>query len=183
MIYKGIITSLGDYTEITTQVVRTDGYGHARSGAFDTQKERFINGITIGGKTLGRVSCASNLYPFLEVGKEAELYVWMHPFLGVPPIRTGVLGVVYPVERRAYVSGIAQTGLSLLMLALLPMIWLIPAIAVGGIVAGLPYLGVLGWLLIPLITFSPWLAGGWMLWTVSRLRLAHPYATTPQLSA
>ena len=183
MIYKGVITSLGDYTELTTQVVHTDGYGQARSGMYDTQKERFIDGLTIGGKTFGRVSCAANLYPFLQVGKEAEIYTWMHPFLGVPPIRTGIIGIIYPNERRAYVSGLGQMTLSLLLLALLPVLWLVPGLVVGSLLAGLYFPGLLVFPLTILIIFSPWIAGGWMVWTQARLRTAHPYATTPPLRA
>lgn len=191
MIYRGVITSLGDYAELTTQIVHIDGYGRARSGMYDTQKERFINGITIGGKTFGRVSCAANLYPFLEVGKEAEIHTWMHPFLGLPPIRTGIIGIVYPGEKRAYVSGLFQMGMSLLLLACLPLLWLIPGIIAGmlagGIVGGLvgsPSLTFLINIFVAgVVTFSPWLAGVWMLLTQSRLRMAHPYATTPPLRA
>jgi hypothetical protein len=189
MIHKGVITSLGDYTELTTQIVHIDGYGQARSGMYDTQKERFINGITIGGKTFGRVSCAANLYPFLEVGKEAEIYTWMHPFLGLPPIRTGIIGIVYPDEKRAYVSGLFQMSMSLLLLACLPLLWLIPGIIIGSVVGwigggllGSPGLSLLlTFFVAALVTISPWLAGLWMLWTQVRLRRAHPYATTPPL--
>jgi hypothetical protein len=150
---------------------------------YDTQKERFIDGLTIGDKAFGRVSCASNLYPFLEIGKEAEIYTWMHPFLGVPPIRTGIIGIVYPNERRAYVSGLGQMTLSLVMLALLPVLWVIPGLVAGSILAALHVSGLLVFPISALIIFSPWLAGLWMIWTQARLRMAYPHATTPRLGA
>ncbi len=183
-VYKGKITSLGDYTEITTTVVRDDGYGQGRVGMFDRQKERFIDGMTIGGKTFGRMSCPGNLYPCLELGQEVELHTWVHPFLGVPPLRTGIVGLVYPGQNRAYVVGFGQTALSLLMLALLPMLWVIPAVLVGGVLSGLLHLPLLlSSLIIILITFSPWIAAGLMVWSVLQIRSAYPMAQTPAVRA
>ena len=178
--YKGAISSLGDYTELTTTVIHTDG-GIARSGMFDQQKERFIDGLTIGGKTFGRMSCPPNLYPYFELGKEVELYTWVHPFLGIPPLRTGIIGIAYPAEKRAYVVGLGQTTLSLLLLALLPMLWVIPALMVGfilGSVLHLPTLLVL--LIMVLVALAPWIAGGLMVWSIVKLRAAYPAAVTPK---
>ncbi|MBS0332327.1 MAG: hypothetical protein JSS35_06135 [Proteobacteria bacterium] len=183
-VYKGKITSLGDYTEITTTVVRDDGYGQGRVGMYDRQKERFIDGMTIGDRTFGRLSCPANLYPCLQVGQEVELHTWVHPFLGVPPLRTGIVGVVYPDQNRAYVIGLGQTALSLLLLALLPILWILPGFVVGGALSALLHLpGLLSGLVAILITFSPWIAAGLMIWSVLRIRSAYPSAQTPSMRA
>lgn len=177
-IHTGNIHSLGNYTEITTQVVHEDGYGNRRSGMFDTQKERFIDGLQIGTRTFGRLSCPINLYGELEQGKEAVLYTWAHPFLGFPPLRIGLVGVAYPEEGRAYVMGTGQVVLSLVALALLPLLWFIPAFVLGGIAGSiLPWL--LSVLVFVLVCFAPWFAGLLMVVSYLRMKARFPNATTP----
>jgi hypothetical protein len=179
--YAGKITSLGDYVTLTTTIVTQDGYGRATVGAFDEQKERYIDGLVVGSKTFGRMSCPSNLYPFIEQDKDVILYTWVHPFLGFPPIRTGIIGIAYPGENRAYIIGAGQMLASLVALAFLPLLWLIPGIVAGGIVDGVlhPPHGLTA-LVMLLVTLSPWIAGGIMAFNYTRMKAAHPYATTPK---
>lgn len=181
--HQGKITSLGDYVTLTTTIVTNDGYGGARVGAFDQQKERFIDGLVVGGKKFGKMSCPTNLYPFIEPDKEAILYTWIHPFLGWPLFRTGIIGIAYPEERRAYIFGPGQLVASLLTLALLPLLWLIPGIIAGSIVDGIfhPPHAITAWVMV-LVTLSPWIAGGVMAFNYTRMKAAHPYATTPPVT-
>lgn len=180
--HAGQITSLGDYVTLTTTIVTEDGHGRQTVGAFDQQKERFIDGLTVGGKTFGKMSCPINLYPHIESGKDAILYTWIHPFLGIPPIRTGIIGIAYPNEKRAYIIGPGQMVASLVALAILPLLWLIPGIIVGGIVDGVlhPPQSITA-LVVVLVAFSPWIAGGIMAFNYVRMKAAHPYATTPKI--
>ncbi|MCA8902439.1 MAG: hypothetical protein KDA53_14450 [Hyphomonas sp.] len=176
----GKITSLGNYVTIDTAIIRTDAYGREYSGLGDTQKERFIDGLTIGNRRFGPLSCPSNLYPFFEVDKDVILYTWQHPFLGWPPIRTGIIGVAYPGEKRAYVMSMSQVLMGLVVLALMPLIWLIPAIFIAGFISLVLRTpdGVTAFL-TALIALSPWIAAGIMLFNYVRMKGAHPYATTP----
>ncbi|MFT3728260.1 MAG: hypothetical protein QM759_10600 [Terricaulis sp.] len=178
---KGALTSLGDYVVETTTIITEDGTGQQTVGMFDQQKERYIDGLTIGGKRFGRMSCPTNLYPHFEVGKEVELYTWLHPFLGWPPLRTGIIGVIYPNEKRAYVVSMGQMALSLLMLALLPILWVIPAIVVGGILDAILHPPqALTSLVVFVVAIGPWIAAGLMIFNYMRMKAAHPYATVPR---
>lgn len=178
---SGTISSLGNYVEITTTIVNEDAQGRQTVGAFDQQKERFIDGMVIGGKRFGRLSCPSNLYPFFEVNKDAVLYTWIHPFLGFPPIRTGIIGVAYPAEGKAYLIGPGQLVLSLVALSLLPVLWLIPAAIVGGILnATLGLSEIVTGLIVVLIALSPWIAGGIMAFNYMRMKAAYPHASLPK---
>lgn len=178
----GKITSLGDYVTLTTTIVTDDGYGRQTVGMFDQQKERFIDGLAIGGKTFGRMSCPINLYPFIQADKEAVLYTWVHPFLGWPLLRTGIIGIAYPDDRHAYIVGPGQMVASLVALAILPLLWLIPGIVAGGIVDGVlhPPRAITA-LVVALVAFSPWIAGGIMAFNYTRMQAAHPYSTTPKI--
>ena len=176
--HSGTIHSLGNYTEITTQVVHEDGLGRQSSGMFDTQKERFIDGLQIGTRTFGRLSCPINLYGELAQGKAAVLYTWAHPFLGFPPLRIGLVGVAYPDDGRAYVIGRGQLMLSLLALALLPMLWFIPALLLSAI-AGAMLPSALAVLVFVLVCFAPWWAGALMVVSYLRMKARFPNATTP----
>lgn len=180
--YSGKITSLGDYVTLTTTIVTDDGYGRKSVGAFDQQKERFIDGLVVGGKTFGKMSCPINLYPHIEPEKEAILYTWVHPFLGFPPIRAGIIGIAYPDEKRAFIIGPGQMIASLVALAILPLLWLIPGIVVGGIVDGIlhPPQSITA-LVVVLVAFSPWIAGAIMAFNYTRMKATHVYATTPKI--
>ncbi|MEZ5999084.1 MAG: hypothetical protein R3B98_10355 [Hyphomonas sp.] len=176
----GKITSLGNYVTIDTTIVRKDAYGREYSGMGDTQKEQFIDGLTIGSRKFGRLSCPTNLYPFFELDKDVILYTWFHPFLGWPPVRTGIIGIVYPGENRAYVMGMGQVLLGLVLLAVLPIIWFIPAIIVGGIVSAVLHTpDSVTAFITTVVALSPWIAGGVMIFNYIRMKAAHPYATTP----
>lgn len=178
----GRITSLGNYTTITTTIVTEDDYGRQTVGMFDQQKERFIDGLVIGSKRFGRMSCPSNLYPFVEPEKDVVLYTWMHPFLGWPPLRTGIIGIAYPDEKRAYIIGPGQMIASLVALAILPLLWLIPAIVAGGIVEGVLHTPhAVTAVVVVLVMFSPWIAGGIMAFNYTRMKATHLYAKTPRL--
>jgi hypothetical protein len=178
--YTGKISSLGNYVTITTTIVTEDGQGRQSVGAFDRQKERFIDGLTIGGKTFGRLSCPSNLYPHFEKDKDAILYTWIHPFLGFPPIRTGIIGVAYPSEGKAYIITGGQMTMSLVALALLPLLWLIPGFIVGAILNAVVHLPAsLTALVVALVALSPWIAGGVMAFNYTRMKAEHPHASMP----
>ena len=177
---KGKITSLGNYVTIDTTIVREDAYGRQSTGMFDQQKERFIDGLQIGERKFGRMSCPTNLYPFFEKDKEAILYTWFHPFLGWPAIRTGVIGVAYPGEQRAVAMSMKQVIMSLVALALLPILWFIPAILVGGLVSLVIPSTVITALVVIVVALSPWIAGGIMVVNYYRMKSAHPYTTVPE---
>lgn len=179
--YMGEISSLGDYTVVATTIVREDAQGHETVGAFDQQKERFIDGLVIGNKRFGRLSCSSNLYPHFEADKNAVLYTWIHPFLGRPPLRTGIIGIVYPNDDRAYIISGAQLLLSLMTLALLPLLWLIPGLVLGSLLNMMLGLSerATAWAMV-LIMFSPWIAGGIMTFNYVRMKAKHPRATVPR---
>lgn len=177
----GKITSLGDYVTIDTTLITEDAYGNKSVGMFDQQKERFIDGLTVGGKTFGRMSCPTNLYPFIEADKEAVLYTWIHPFLGWPLLRTGIIGVAYPDEKRAFIFGPGQLLASLVALALLPLLWLIPGIVAAGLVDALLHSQAIDALVVILVALSPWIAGGIMVLNYTRMKAAYPYATTPKI--
>lgn len=177
----GKITSLGNYVTIDTTIITEDAYGNKSVGMFDQQKERFIDGLTVGEKKFGRVSCPTNLYPFIEAEKEAVLYTWIHPFLGWPLLRTGIIGIAYPDERKAYIFGAGQLVASLVALALLPLLWLIPGIIAAGIVDAVVHSEKISALVVVLVALSPWIAGGIMAFNYTRMKAAHPYATTPKI--
>lgn len=177
----GKITSLGDYVTIDTTIVTEDALGNRSVGMFDQQKERFIDGLTIGGKTFGRMSCPTNLYPFLEEGKDAVLYTWVHPFLGWPLLRTGIIGIAYPEEKEAFIFGPGQFTASLVALALLPLLWLIPGIVAAGIVDAFVHSEAIDGLVVVAVMFSPWIAGGIMALSYARMKTAYPYAVTPKI--
>ena len=179
--HTGTISSLGNYVEITTTIINEDSQGRQTVGAFDQQKERFIDGMVIGAKRFGRLSCPSNLYPFLELNKDAVLYTWIHPFLGIPPIRTGIIGIAYPGEGKAYIISGGQMIMSLVALALLPLLWLIPGMIVGGVLnaaLGLPEIPT--GIIVILVALSPWIAGGIMVFNYMRMKAAYPHATLPK---
>jgi hypothetical protein len=179
---KGRITSLGDYTTITTTSTQVDSAGREHTGIFDRQKEHFINGLTIGDRTFGRVSCPENIYMCLESDKEAILYTLRHPFLGWPPIRLGIVGIAYPQEQRAFVISKGQVLLNLIALGLLPIFWVLPAIVIGGIADGIIDLpSPWDMLVVILIALSPWIAAIILVYNYIRLRLAFPYARVPNM--
>jgi hypothetical protein len=169
--YSGVISSLGDYVNISTTVVREDAQGRQRVGFFDRQQERFIDGLRIGQHRFGRVSCPQNIYDHLQTGKESRLYTWLHPFLGSKPIRVGIVGVAYPAEGAVYMMSFTQLLLSLLVLALLPILWVIPAFIVGGVLQWALNLGKgASAFIIIVVALAPWLAGLNLAWNYWRMK-------------
>ena len=171
--YVGTIHSLGDYVTVTTELATEDAQGRRTVGFFDRQQERFIDGLQIGNRKFGRMSCPPDIYAELAQGKRAELTTWLHPFLGLKPIRTGIVGIAYPDEGRVHMLSFAQLAASLLLLALLPLLWLIPAFLVGGLLQWLFNLGQgLTATVIVLVALSTWIGGLNLLWNYLRLRSA-----------
>lgn len=169
--YTGTITSLGDYVTLTTTIVSEDAQGRRSVGFFDRQQERFIDGLTIGSHRFGRTSCPANIYEHLAAGRDAHIYTWLHPFLGLKPIRVGIVGVAYPGEGTRYMMDMRQLVLSLLLLALLPLLWLIPGIIVSGILQWMFNLGRgMSALIIVLVVFCPWIGGLNLLWNYWRMK-------------
>jgi len=102
------------------------------------------------------------------------LYTWIHPF-------TGIIGIVYPNDDRAYIISGAQLLLSLMTLALLPLLWLIPGLVLGSLLNMMLGLSerATAWAMV-LIMFSPWIAGGIMTFNYVRMKAKHPRATVPR---
>ncbi|HQX61137.1 MAG: hypothetical protein KBF63_19250 [Rhodoferax sp.] len=169
--YAGTISALGDYATITTTQVTRDAHGNERVGFFDKQQERYIDGLQIGQQRFGRMSCPENIYQRLETGRQTRLYTWLHPFLGPKPIRVGIVGVAYPSEGELHVMSFKQLLLSLLMLACLPLLWLIPAIIVASVFQWVFGLGERATAAVVfLVAAAPWFAAVNLTWNYWRAR-------------
>ena len=61
--YEGKIDSLGDDVSVDTIILTEHEDGRRTVGMFDRQEQRFINGLSPGAKTFGRMSRPPHLYP------------------------------------------------------------------------------------------------------------------------
>ena len=74
--YRGLLSHIGNWRG--GMLVEED-----RQSGRQTAKARIrgeIDGVTIGGVTLKRPACTEGLFPHLEAGREASLYIYRHLF-------------------------------------------------------------------------------------------------------
>ena len=106
-----------------------------------------VDSLTIGSTTLKRPACTEGLFPFLEAGREATLYVYRHFFM-----KNYIIGVKYADGTRHVMPSNEVRGTVLQYIFVWPLLLAIPGMLIGvalGKIFGaggnvLPPLGMLG---------------------------------------
>lgn len=132
----------------------------ARTGR-RTNKARIrgeIDSVTIGATTLKRPACTEGMFPFLQPGREACLYIYRHFF-----VKDYIIGVKYLDDGSRHLMPANEVrGTVLQYIFVWPLLLAIPGLLLGWIV-GLPF-GRFGEFLPPVGLLATTVFAWWSAW-------------------